>query len=126
MNPKKRILVVDDDSGNRTVMAEFLTQRGYTVETAANGAEAAGTLEQDDAFDVVISDIEMPVMNGIDLGAFIIFHFPAIRTIFVSGRELADLEATYDLEGVVHGGNFMQKPVRFVDLLEKIEADAST
>ncbi len=61
-----RILVVDDEQLIRESIAFILKKEGYTVAEAPNGAVAYEKI-QTEAFDLVISDIEMPVMNGIDL-----------------------------------------------------------
>lgn len=60
-----RILVVDDDSNNRDVLARTLEKKGYTVTQAADGAEALRMLhEAGGAIDLVLLDILMPEMNG--------------------------------------------------------------
>jgi signal transduction histidine kinase len=59
-----RILVVDDDPGNRTHLSQLLHGRGYHVETAANGAGALARLAAD-AFDLILLDVMMPEMDGI-------------------------------------------------------------
>ncbi|HEX9829727.1 MAG TPA: response regulator, partial [Bacteroidota bacterium] len=62
----ERILVVDDEQIIRESLEFILKKEGYTVEEASNGREA---LEKQSAqpFDVIITDIEMPEMRGIDL-----------------------------------------------------------
>ena len=59
----RRVLVVDDNATNRQVIELFLRQSGAEVELATNGAEACD-LWQSKAFDIVLLDISMPVMNG--------------------------------------------------------------
>src|SRR6476620_8542023 len=61
-----RILVVDDEVNARTALAELLRDEGYEVETAADAFKALGKYE---AFapDVVVTDLKMPGMDGIDL-----------------------------------------------------------
>lgn len=62
----KSILVVDDEPHIRRLMTNRLRDEGFQVEGAFNGAAALELLE-DHAFDVVITDVEMPVMNGREL-----------------------------------------------------------
>ncbi|MBN2449078.1 MAG: sigma-54-dependent Fis family transcriptional regulator [Lentisphaeria bacterium] len=59
------ILVVDDDPGQRRLLAGFLEQQGYTVHAAASGAEALAILEGTPV-DLVVSDVRMPGMSGIE------------------------------------------------------------
>ena len=61
-----KILVVDDEAIIQTLLSEVLTEEGYEVTTADNGKEAIELLERS-KFDLVITDIVMPVLNGIEV-----------------------------------------------------------
>lgn len=61
--PKSRLLVVDDDRVNRLILQRYLETEGHVVSLAANGEEALAQMRQQ-SFDMVLLDIEMPVMNG--------------------------------------------------------------
>src|SRR5271154_2310725 len=61
-----RILVVDDEANARTALAELLRDEGYDVETAADAFKALGKYESF-APHVVVTDLKMPGMNGIEL-----------------------------------------------------------
>jgi DNA-binding NtrC family response regulator len=63
---KGRVLVVDDEANARTALGELLRAEGYVVEMASDGFEALGKLA-DFAPDVVLTDLKMPGMNGLDL-----------------------------------------------------------
>ena len=58
-----RILVVDDDPSIRALVAEFLEDMGYAVETAGDGAEALAKVRAD-GFAAIVLDLMMPVMSG--------------------------------------------------------------
>jgi PAS domain S-box-containing protein len=62
--PRRRILLVDDEAANRTMLAQYLVPLGFDIDEAANGKEA---LERVDAHapDVVLMDVRMPVMDGL-------------------------------------------------------------
>ena len=63
----RRALVVDDQFINRTILERQLTTCGMKVKTCRTGAEVLAELEKDDSYDVVITDHEMPEMNGLQL-----------------------------------------------------------
>ncbi len=62
----ERILIVDDDKGVREALSEFLNSLGYVVVGAENGEEAL-TLYRQGAFDVIMADLIMPNMDGMEL-----------------------------------------------------------
>ena len=61
---KKKILVVDDEENIRLLFKEELEEEGYEVDTASNGLEALEKVKAA-SFDVIVLDIKMPVMDGI-------------------------------------------------------------
>jgi len=68
-NSAKRVLLVDDSPFFRNLLTPLLTVSGYHVTTAENAEEALRLQEMGEEFDVIISDIEMPGMNGFDFAA---------------------------------------------------------
>jgi DNA-binding NtrC family response regulator len=66
MQPRGRILIVDDEVNARTALAEILKDEGYAVETAADGFKALPKLEEFGP-DVLLTDLKMPGMNGLEL-----------------------------------------------------------
>ena len=69
----KRILLVEDNDMNREIAQEFLTEEGILVENAVNGKEAVEKKEQSSLYyyDLILMDIQMPVMNGYEASAAI-------------------------------------------------------
>jgi CheY-like chemotaxis protein len=65
-----RILVAEDNAVNRLLVTALLTKRGYTVITAVNGREALAAVTRD-AFDLVLMDVQMPEMDGLEATAAI-------------------------------------------------------
>jgi CheY-like chemotaxis protein len=63
------VLVVEDHNDSREMLEEFLTEEGFTVETAVNGLQALERLRRGPRPDVVLLDLMMPVMTGWDLMA---------------------------------------------------------
>lgn len=72
-----RVLVVDDSPGLRRAIARALREAGQDVTTAASGSEALRIVEQRH-FDVVVSDVQMPGMDGVELAARLEPYFPVI------------------------------------------------
>lgn len=62
-----KVLVVDDDGDNRTVLAELLETAGYMAVCAENGAQAVSLLESGLDPDLILTDLVMPVMTGWEL-----------------------------------------------------------
>jgi CheY-like chemotaxis protein len=78
------ILVVDDEAGYRELLAKMLTKVGYRVITAADGNEAL-TLLENSHFNLIISDVFMPNLNGYALAARIRATNPDVPIILISG-----------------------------------------
>lgn len=79
----KRVLIVDDEAQMRGLLEDLL-EGDYQVLTASNGAEALQLLEQDGA-ELIITDLVMPKMNGIDLVMAVRQQYPALKIIAISG-----------------------------------------
>jgi CheY-like chemotaxis protein len=79
-----RILIVDDERDVRDSIKSVLDLAGYTVNTAENAADALEQLERAPV-DVVITDIIMPKMNGVQAIESIRKAFPRVRIIAISG-----------------------------------------
>lgn len=92
------ILLVDDEPHYLMLLGDFLRNQGWTVETAENGEEALGKVKLR-PFDIVISDIYMPILNGIDLQQNM-KRLPGFETtpfIFVSAYADSSTLATLEL-----------------------------
>jgi CheY-like chemotaxis protein len=63
--PSLRILVVEDNSINQKVIVRLLTRFGFTYDVAGNGQEALDILERNFAFDLILMDVQMPIMDGL-------------------------------------------------------------
>ena len=79
-----QILVVDDEHVIREILADFLTMEGFTVRTAEDGAAALTELSKA-RYDLVLSDLKMPNMGGIELLDAISKHTPHVVTIIMTG-----------------------------------------
>lgn len=80
----KTILVVDDDPGILYVLEEFLTGLSYIVVTASNGKEALEKFNKQ-RIDLVIADVQMPLMNGLELMKWIKSKSPRTPVLLITG-----------------------------------------
>jgi two-component system NtrC family sensor kinase len=94
------ILVVDDESGITSALAYLLQSDGYQVETTANGRVALDKLREH-AYDLLLSDLRMPELDGMGLYEELAQHYPHLlpRLIFLTGDTL-NAETTRQLEQV--------------------------
>lgn len=85
-----RVLLVEDDKNLCFILKSSLEQMigGYEVTIATNGKEGLELLEKGD-FDVIVSDIEMPVMDGMSMVQHIRRHHPQLAIIFITGLTTA-------------------------------------
>lgn len=115
----KKILIVEDNNLERTVLTHFLTNRGYHVDSASSGAEALMLCSQNTP-DLVVSDMMMPEMDGIEFCRRLRATLCGERMpfIFLSGKD--ELEDRY--KGLEIGADdYLTKPVKPKELLAKIE-----
>ena len=112
------ILVVDDDGPMRAYLSDTLTSAGYACQSFSSGAAALGWMASGDASaDLLLSDITMPGMSGLDLLRTVRTVVPELPIILLSG--LCDLPTA---QGALRAGatDYLLKPVRPSDLLELV------
>ena len=85
----KRILVVDDEPSIRTVLSAHLRRFGYEVETAKEGGAAISAM-QESLFHLVVSDIKMPVVDGMALLNWVSTHQPGLPVILITAHGTVD------------------------------------
>ncbi|PCJ54706.1 MAG: response regulator [Planctomycetota bacterium] len=118
---KPKILLVDDDDGFRASVCTCLTLEGYSVIEASDGIEALKVLYNQN-IDLLITDILMPVMDGIGLSIKIRKKYPQLRTIgMTGGGRLGDSESVSKMSKPFFS-SYLKKPFGTHELLEKIIA----
>jgi pilus assembly protein CpaE len=116
----EKILCVDDDNSIRKLCTVYLTKRGYRVEAAANGVEALSLIASKGAPDVVVTDVNMPLMNGLELVKRLredrrTARMPII--VLSAAKQEQDILAGYS-----HGADdYIGKPIDLAVLVVKIE-----
>lgn len=83
MKTKAAVLIVDDEKIIRDVLARSVTREGYTVDQATDGRDALDKLAIS-PFDIVITDIKMPIMDGIELLKKVKAQYPEISVIVIT------------------------------------------
>ena len=121
---KERILLVEDEDAVRAFALRALTSRGYTVVEADSGESALERIaEEEKGFDLIISDVVMPEMDGPKLLRELRKRGITTKFIFVSGYPGEEFEK--DLEG--HNDySFMPKPFSLKQLVEKVKEAMET
>jgi DNA-binding NtrC family response regulator len=112
-------MVIDDEQSIRDYLQTALTLAGYTVSGSGDPDEALQTL--DDSYDVVLLDIRMPGISGIDLYAYILQKVPALdgKVIFITG-DASDAEVRDFLKN--NNLPFLPKPLELEVLKQKISS----
>ena len=81
-----RVLIAEDEASVRALVARALVADGYEVMEAADGAEALETLNNEQGrFDLLLTDIKMPVMDGIALSLAVARDYPALPILMMTG-----------------------------------------
>ena len=112
-----RVLIVDDERDYVEVLVERMQLRGLEAHGAGSGAAALALLEQR-PFDVVILDVGMPGLGGIEVLERIKERFPAIEVLMLSGHANVELA----VRGMDLGAfDYLVKPVDFDRLLYRVE-----
>src|SRR5439155_27260032 len=96
--PLKRVLLVDDDDGVRLSLSANLELEGFDVVEAKNGEEAIALARSGD-FDLVITDVRMPGINGVDTFRAIRKHKPDLAVVIMTGFALESLLDEAQSEG---------------------------
>ncbi len=116
-----RILLVEDEDGVRTIAAKLLSQRGYHVTAAADGEEALEILEDDkEGFDLVLSDVVMPGLDGPGLLKAAKPYLGRARVVFMSGYAEQDFAKTLEDERSI---SFLPKPFTLAQLAERVKLE---
>lgn len=115
---KAQILLVDDDTALTGLLDEYLTQQDFSVVTAANAIEAIEILEQENPINLIVLDIMMPGMSGLELLSVIRARWQ-IPVIMLTGRG-EDIDRILGLE--MGADDYLGKPCNPRELAARIRA----
>ena len=111
-----RILLAEDDESMRTYLARALEKSGYDVVSVATGLEALPHINSD-RFDLLLTDIVMPEMDGIELAQHAAQVAPDMRIMFITGFAAVTLKAGK----AVPQAKVLSKPFHLRDLVLEVE-----
>jgi two-component system cell cycle response regulator CpdR len=119
-----RVLIADDEDSMRMLVARAIAMDGHDIVTAEDGAEALEILiREQGGFDLLLTDIQMPVMDGIALALAAARDFPALTILLMTG--FADQrERASGLNAIVH--DVVTKPFSVADIRGAVAAALSS
>jgi two-component system, cell cycle sensor histidine kinase and response regulator CckA len=106
--PRRIVLVVDDEQGLRDLVCRTLQAEGYSTLEAAHGAEALEVMETaSEAVDLIVTDVVMPGMDGRELGRRISQRWPDLPILYISAYDVNDI---FSRGSPRQSAPFLQKP----------------
>ncbi|MDO8288461.1 MAG: response regulator [Parvibaculum sp.] len=112
-----RILLAEDDDSMRRFLAKALENAGHQVESFGNGDDAHNKLK-DDIFDILLTDIVMPEMDGIELARRAAELDPTLKIMFITGFAAVALNPESDAP---KDAKVLSKPFHLRDLVAEVE-----
>jgi len=120
---QRKILLVHNGRNPRKLHETLLAEEGYLVDTASNGTDALGKLRKS-AYDLVVTDMHMPGLDGVELYAHSLKRFPFLRDrfLFITGAGSDDGRKKSVISISDSGRNVIKKPFSVEKFLEQIRA----
>ena len=112
------ILLVDDEESILQVVGDFLVDCGHNVVSAGDGAKALNLLEVRGDIGLIVSDIRMPKMNGLDFLRAVRGRFPGTPVILITGHGDENAAVAALQEGAY---DYLKKPIKFNEFLTCVE-----
>ena len=111
-----RILLAEDDDSLRGFLSRALQRAGYEVTSCADGEEAVAVLDQE--WDLLLTDIVMPGMDGIEVARLAAARHPGLRIMFITGVAAVALAAG---ESAPPGAKVLSKPIHLREIVSEVE-----
>jgi len=112
-----KILLAEDDAAMRQYLVRALERSGYVVTGVEDGTEASQLLSAGGHFDLLLTDIVMPGMDGIELAQKASLQFPDIKVMFITGFSAVSLRAGKEMPQA----KILSKPFHLRDLVLEVE-----
>ena len=111
-----RILLAEDDDSLRGFLARALERAGYEVTACADGEEAAAVL--DESWDLLLTDIVMPGVDGIEVARHAAARFGGLRIMFITGFAAVALSSG---DRAIAGAKVLSKPIHLREIVSEVE-----
>lgn len=123
MDPiKKRILVIEDDSEMQALLKDFMEEEGYEVDSVEDGSQAFRKLAKE-TFDLIITDIRMPGLNGLDILPGLKQIQPGVSTIVITAFGSEEIHR----RAITRGADaYLEKPLHLDQLRTLIQEMVSS
>ena len=112
------ILPAEDDSSRLTLLSKALGKAGHMVTSCEDGVEAIAALELRE-YELLLADIVMPCIDGIELAQRATAHLPDIKLLFITGFAAVALNA--QKTGANRNARILSKPFHLRELLKKVD-----
>jgi CheY-like chemotaxis protein len=110
-----KILVVEDDQDTQAILSELLQMQGHTIVTASESQQALAIIGHQPDIELLITDVSLPGMSGIELARAVKSSHPAIAILICSGY------GEQQFETLAFPATWLQKPIEIDAFLEAIE-----
>ncbi len=111
-----KILIAEDDNAMRVFLDSALSRSGHEVSALSSGDIAMRCAELE-PFDLLVTDIEMPGMNGVELARKVLAKSPDLAVLFVTGFTAQALQAT---DVIARGAKVLSKPFPLSELVREV------
>ncbi len=116
-----KLMIVDDNEGVRHLVSRWLERAGFSVSQAKDGAEALDLIKKDPP-DIILADIRMPKINGLELARMVKREFPDTKVVLMTAYSSPQTIAQAKREGV---DDYLEKPFT-QDQVEKTAREVMT
>jgi CheY-like chemotaxis protein len=116
-----KLMIVDDNEGVRHLVSRWLERAGFSVSQAKDGAEALDLIKKDPP-DIILADIRMPKINGLELARMVKREFPGTKVVLMTAYSSPQTIAQAKREGV---DDYLEKPFT-QDQVEKTAREVMT
>lgn len=113
------ILLAEDDKSMLNFLVIALERAGHTVTTRTDGMEAWKALETDSSYDLLLTDIVMPGIDGLELAQKATVKYPNLKIMFITG--FAAMAMDHHEEEEKQTPNILSKPFHLNDLVERVQ-----